>query len=122
MMNFKAFSSGVPAGTIAVWYGTLGTVPNGWVVCDGNNGTPNLVGKTVMHPDDVNFSYGDSSLTHSHTHSGNTGLATDFLASGSQVAAGGDYSKTTQNHAHSVTASSASHMPPFYGLYFIMKT
>lgn len=35
-------SEGVPTGTIAVWTGTLSSIPNGWFLCDGNNGTPDL--------------------------------------------------------------------------------
>lgn len=34
---------GVPIGTIIMWYGEA--VPDGWQVCDGTNGTPNLNGK-----------------------------------------------------------------------------
>jgi hypothetical protein len=32
-----------------MWYGLAATVPAGWVICDGNNGTPNMSGGgTVM--------------------------------------------------------------------------
>jgi hypothetical protein len=32
-----------------MWYGLAATVPAGWVICDGNNGTPNMSGiATVM--------------------------------------------------------------------------
>jgi microcystin-dependent protein len=34
--------SGVPSGTIAIWTGSLGTIPNGWKLCDGTLGTPDL--------------------------------------------------------------------------------
>jgi microcystin-dependent protein len=34
-----------PRGTIVMWNGTLGTIPTGWVVCDGGNGTPNLLNR-----------------------------------------------------------------------------
>lgn len=32
---------GVPIGTIVMWYGE--TVPDGWQICDGTNGTPDLL-------------------------------------------------------------------------------
>lgn len=38
-------SQSTPSGSIIMWSGTK--IPYGWVVCDGNNGTPNLVGKFV---------------------------------------------------------------------------
>lgn len=36
----------VPRGTIAMYNGQS-EIPEGWAVCDGNNGTPNLVGKFI---------------------------------------------------------------------------
>ena len=33
-------------GMILMWYGS-NTIPEGWALCDGNNGTPNLVGSFV---------------------------------------------------------------------------
>lgn len=33
---------GVPSGTIAIWTDTISTIPQGWVLCDGTNGTPDL--------------------------------------------------------------------------------
>lgn len=30
-----------PKGTVLLWYGS--SVPSGWAICDGNNGTPNLM-------------------------------------------------------------------------------
>lgn len=32
----------VPSGLIAMWYGTVQNIPTGWVLCDGQNGTPDL--------------------------------------------------------------------------------
>lgn len=36
----------VPSGTIAMYNGRS-EIPEGWAICDGNNGTPNLVGKFI---------------------------------------------------------------------------
>ena len=38
----------VPTGVIMLWYGVSTDVPTGWVICDGNNGTPNLSGRFVV--------------------------------------------------------------------------
>ena len=35
----------VPVGTIILWYGDAGSVPAGWAVCDGDNGTPDMRGR-----------------------------------------------------------------------------
>jgi chemotaxis protein histidine kinase CheA len=39
--------SGFPVGTVMPYAGTA-TVPAGWRICDGTNGTPNLVGRFLM--------------------------------------------------------------------------
>lgn len=33
---------------IAMWSGTIATIPSGWVLCDGSNGTPDLRDKFVI--------------------------------------------------------------------------
>jgi len=37
----------IPSGLIAMWHGLIANIPSGWVICDGNNETPNLLGKFV---------------------------------------------------------------------------
>lgn len=34
-----------PQGTILMWGQPLADIPSGWVLCDGNNGTPNLLNR-----------------------------------------------------------------------------
>ncbi len=50
--NFSNVVAGLntaaPSGIIVMWSGSVGTIPTGWYLCDGNNGTPNLVGKFVQ--------------------------------------------------------------------------
>ena len=43
----KGTAAGVPSGTIAIWRGTVATIPAGWVLCDGANGTPDLRSRFV---------------------------------------------------------------------------
>lgn len=67
-------------GTILMWNGLLSDIPAGWVLCDGNNGTPNLLGKFLKEvPDmttDPGATGGQDSLTLSsaqmpgHSHAG----------------------------------------------------
>jgi len=35
----------IPPGTIVMWHGN--EIPEGWVICDGNNNTPNLIGRFI---------------------------------------------------------------------------
>ena len=41
-------SMGMDAGMIAMWSGKLEDIPNGWVLCDGNNETPDLRDKFIV--------------------------------------------------------------------------
>ena len=40
-------AAGVPSGTIAIWRGSVATIPAGWVLCNGANGTPDLRSRFV---------------------------------------------------------------------------
>jgi len=43
----KSIDSGVPTGAIMMWSGATSTIPSGWKLCDGSNGTPNLVNRFI---------------------------------------------------------------------------
>src|SRR5262245_14075787 len=38
----------LPSGVIVMWSGTIATIPSGWFLCDGTNGTPDLRDKFVV--------------------------------------------------------------------------
>jgi hypothetical protein len=40
--------AGVPSGCILLWSGTIATIPSGWNLCNGLNGTPNLQGYFIV--------------------------------------------------------------------------
>ena len=81
----------VPAGGIVIWKGNAASVPTGWVVCDGTNGTPDLRERFVVGSGDnpsvtggsINqgATGGDRTITlttsqlPSHQHDGSTNLA-----------------------------------------------
>jgi len=43
-----AVGTTIPTGIISLWYGAIGSVPSGWYLCDGANGTPDLRDKFVV--------------------------------------------------------------------------
>lgn len=43
-----AVSGGLPSGVIMMWSGAASDVPSGFVLCNGNNNTPNLLDKFVV--------------------------------------------------------------------------
>jgi hypothetical protein len=68
----------VPRGMIAIWHGTFASIPTGWALCDGTNGTPNLTEKYILGSGSTynvgqarnanNMQYGPANIpTHQHT-------------------------------------------------------
>jgi len=63
-------------GMILMWSGSFGTIPTGYALCNGENGTPNLADRFIMgasstyEPGDTGGS-ADATLP-SHTHTGST--------------------------------------------------
>jgi microcystin-dependent protein len=49
-LNVSGFSNNalVPTGAIFIWSGNLASIPSGWVICDGTNGTPDLRERFVV--------------------------------------------------------------------------
>jgi len=43
-----AAASAVPAGGIIAWSGSIGSIPTGYVICNGSNGTPDLRDRFIV--------------------------------------------------------------------------
>jgi len=56
----------VPRGMIAIWHGSFASIPTGWALCDGTNGTPNLTEKYILHAHGTASGY-----AHRHKFEGN---------------------------------------------------
>ena len=41
-------ANSVPSGMIALWSGSVATIPSGWYLCNGSNGTPDLRDRFVV--------------------------------------------------------------------------
>ncbi len=131
----------IPVGGIIMWSGSKGSVPYGWKLCDGTDGTPDLRGRFILGADSVNntgATGGRSSVTlttdnlppHQHEYFGDDMLqgvdgntttqvsrqrsgydATSKLAGDSKVYWSGSTGKGT---SFDIT-------PPYYKLAFIMR-
>ena len=99
----------IPAGLISMWSGSIGSIPSGWYLCDGSNGTPNLTDKFIIGAGStyaVNGTGGATSVTlvtanmpaHTHTatstvtdptHTHNIlGTSNHYVADGGQASGG----------------------------------
>lgn len=38
----------IPSGLISMWSGSIADIPEGWALCDGNNGTPDLRNRFIV--------------------------------------------------------------------------
>jgi len=63
-------ANGVPSGAILMWSGTIATIPSGWYLCDGTNGTPNLTNKFIIGADADDGGVAKTSVTGSATQTG----------------------------------------------------
>lgn len=81
----------LPAGTIILWYGSQASIPYGWALCNGSNGTPDLRNRFIIgagntyEPGAIGGSAANTATTasngtHSHTGlTGNTALSIDQM-------------------------------------------
>jgi hypothetical protein len=56
-------------GFITDFYGTAAQVPQGWAICDGTNGTPDMRGKVSIGAGGVYSVGGEAGTNSAHTHS-----------------------------------------------------
>jgi len=125
------------SGMIILWSGAANAIPTGFVLCDGNNSTPNLSGKFVVGYSasngdyDVNDTGGAENVTltvnqipsHKHTTSVDN---TNLFPSSGQTSIGfggaGSYPATTFSMDNTGGGQSHENRPPYYALCYIMKT
>ena len=125
----------LPTGLILMWSGAAAAIPSGWVICDGNNSTPNLTDKFIKSAAAAGAT-GGSATTGAHTLSTaempahthqiyDNGTYRLYNSTGSWVSVarndGGNSGYTTSvggggSHTHSQSE------PIHFALIFIMKT
>lgn len=110
-----------PSGIILLWYGSLESIPAGWLWCDGNFGTPNLKSKFIVgHGAAYPIGQIGGATVHSHTFTANNHKHT--IASGAAIAAGANFKDETELTAANGTTDDGSSLPPYHALAWIMKT
>jgi len=109
------------SGIILIWSGAIVNIPAGYVLCDGNNGTPDLRNRFVVGAGDtyaVDANGGAVNHTHTFTGDGHDHIITG----GPDIAAGTDRNATTTSSNARGTTDNGSSLPPYYALAYIMKT
>ena len=148
LQSAPAVSATFIAGMIMLWSGSLGSVPSGWVLCDGTNSTPDLrdrfivgagntyaVASTGGTADAIVVSHTHTATSvvtdpgHVHIYLGNTGGATGIAPATQNT---GSQNNTTQSAVTGITVATTNasagtsgtnqNLPPYYALAYIMKT
>jgi hypothetical protein len=150
LQNAPSLSPVVPSGVILLWSGSTGSIPSGFLLCDGNNGTPDLRDRFIIGAGNsyaVNAIGGSAdSIVVSHTHSATSavtdpghnhqhyatntsgGITTPADRNGNGV--NNTYNTNTKTTGITVatTVNSAgvsgvgANIPPYYALAYIQKT
>jgi hypothetical protein len=137
----------LPSGIICMWSGDIATIPNGWALCNGTNGTPDLRNRFVIAAGG-NYDVGDTGdgSIPSHTHA--FSATTNSTGSHSHAVTcvydepgslkGSSYKYNAQHyvsrstgdagaHAHTVSGTTGAHgagtqnIAVYYALAYIMK-
>ena len=123
LTGITAFVSGM----IILWSGAVNAIPSGWILCDGNNSTPNLQDRFVIGAGN-SYSVGATggattdSVSISVSISGNTGNVNSY-GNGSGQPGGNNGGPHTHSFSGSGSGSATvDTVPPYYALAYIMKT
>ena len=116
-------------GMIVAWSGATNAIPTGFVICDGNNNTPDLRDKFIIgagnnyNVDDTGGSKDAVVVDHKHTTNidgghvipGNGGSTFSYGGAGT-------YQSTVFNMNNEGVSGTDKNLPPYHALCYIMKT
>ena len=138
----------LPSGVITMWSGSIASIPGGWYLCDGTNGTPNLrdrfivgagttyaVAATGGTADAVVVSHTHTATVtdpgHNHTLNYNNGGSNAFTSANGTAGPTANTSTTAiVNNTTGVTVANSTvgvsginqNLPPYYALAYIQKS
>jgi hypothetical protein len=139
----------IPTGAIFLWSGSIGSIPAGYVLCNGLNATPDLRDRFIVGAGNsyaVNATGGSAdAVVVAHTHTGTTaangshqhGLVPLYRPAGDSDRGAGSSIFSIDElgltdfaglHDHTFTTNSTgssgtnANLPPYYALCYIMKT
>jgi hypothetical protein len=148
--TIPAASSTLPTGMILLWSGSIGSIPSGYLLCDGTNSTPDLRDRFIVGAGSsysVNQTGGSAdAIVVSHTHTA-TSVVTDPGHLHTYLAKNANFGTTSGPDAHpsmttvsentgtattgitvattnatSGTSGTGANIPPYFALCYIMKS
>jgi hypothetical protein len=142
---FPASVALIPSGGIIMWSGSIASIPSGWLLCNGSNGTPDLRNRFVVGAGStysVNGTGGSAdAIVVSHTHTatvtdpghnhtfpntngGSGSIQVQYARGGQQELVTTSTEATGISVSNSTTGSSGTNanLPPYFALAYIMKS
>lgn len=141
-----AIANGVPSGCILMWSGSIASIPSGWYLCNGSNGTPDLrnrfvvgagstyaVGATggsadaivVSHSHTATSTVTDPGHVHQYTYSNGGAQANGYIGPNGNLQGNTVSATTGITVATSISTTGDSgtnkNLPPYYALAYIQK-
>jgi hypothetical protein len=144
--TIPAVASVLPTGMILLWSGSIGSIPAGFLLCDGTNSTPDLRDRFVVGAGSsysVNQTGGSAdAIVVSHTHTatvtdpghvhpfanpvvqlplGSTATQLQAVTTGALLT-GSAVTGITVANATAGTSGTGQNIPPYFALCYIMKS
>lgn len=111
----------LPTGTISLWFGSVASIPAGFTLCDGTNGTPDLRDRFIIGAAGTHAPGATGGAT-SHTHTFTGDGHTHGIPFGTVLLAGVTFDTQTTINPAIGTTDAGTNLPPYHALVFIMKT
>ena len=130
--KIASIAGGAPAGCIVMWSGAASDIPDGWYLCDGTNGTPDLRDRFVVGAGNAytpGATGGNAQVTltkeqlpaHTHTYSKASGSTSSYGMNNGGTSVIKSVSSTSTDSGSTGSGSPVDILPPYYALCYIMK-
>ena len=130
--KIASIAGGAPAGCIVLWSGAASNIPDGWYLCDGQHGTPDLRDRFVIGAGNAytpGATGGNAQVTltreqipaHTHTYSKTSGSTSSYGMSNGGTSVIKSVSSTSTDSGSAGSGSPVDILPPYYALSYIMK-
>lgn len=138
----------IDPGLIVMWFGQSNEIPEGWALCDGSGGRPDLRDKFIVGAGDT-YAIGNTggfadTVLIGHTHTGSTGISSganhshtfhkaaqsgskgfrssNNLQSSSSTGGGGGHTHTgTLSISNTGVSATGRNIPPYRALFYIIR-
>ncbi|WP_371347167.1 hypothetical protein [Ancylobacter sp. IITR112] len=109
----------VPKGVVVMWAGDPAHLPEGWALCDGQNGRPDLRGRFPVGADGGSFPAHQAGGSREHSHH----IDHTYRLTSTRDADGKNFGVIAPETLQRLTCDThhASHLPPYLALHFIIK-